>query len=206
MEGDFIWSNSQLMTKAKRPRDDQTPTQWGETEFRATKDTANDLELLLHELHLLLDWRQLFLAILDQKLLLQDDIGMIQELQSSHYELLAHITNEMSHMNTWIGRITCCQSKLGGFAQSLERDSPVTTFASGDDDDASASTSADEMTNSQCSTFVHHDKKEQLQSRQASCQEESAYFEGCSEDNCIEQELSHVLKVFVNLSHTFELI
>ena len=49
---------------------------------------------------------------------------------------------------------------LGGFAPFLKCDSLVTTFASRDDDDASASNSDDEMTNSQCSIFVHCNKQE----------------------------------------------
>lgn len=65
-------------------------------------------------------------------------------------------------MNTWIRHITRYQSRLNGFAPSPEYDSLVTTFASGDDNDASTSNSDDEMTNSQCSTSVHHNKKEQL--------------------------------------------
>ena len=51
-------------------------------------------------------------------------------------------------MNTWIGRIAHHQSRLGGFPPSLECDSSDASLESGDDDNASGS-SSDEMTTSQ---------------------------------------------------------
>ena len=59
-------------------------------------------------------------------------------------------------MNTRIGCIARLQSRL-----ALENVSPVDSFANGDDDEASATSSNDEMTTSQWSTFVYHDKKEE---------------------------------------------
>ena len=52
-------------------------------------------------------------------------------------------------MNTRIGCIARLQSRLGGFVPALENVSPVDSFANGDDDEASASSSNDEMTTSQ---------------------------------------------------------
>lgn len=52
-------------------------------------------------------------------------------------------------MNACIGCIALCQSRLGGFVPSLERDSFDASFASGNDDDVSDLPSNDELTTSQ---------------------------------------------------------
>ena len=52
-------------------------------------------------------------------------------------------------MNTNIGRIACLQSRLGDFVPALENVSQVASSARGDDNEASATSSDDEMTTSQ---------------------------------------------------------
>ena len=55
----------------------------------------------------------------------------------------------MSQMNTRIGCIACFQSRLGGFVPATKNVFSVASFANGDDDEASATSSDDEMTTSQ---------------------------------------------------------
>ena len=65
---------------------------------------------------------------------------------------LDHLSDEMCQMNTRIGRITCHQSRLGGFAPSP---SPELVESSSDgrddddnDDDTSSSETDDKLTHS----------------------------------------------------------
>ena len=63
---------------------------------------------------------------------------------------LDHLFDEMCQMNNRIGRITCRQSRLGGFAPSPSP-KPVKSSSDGgdDDDNASCFKTNDEMTVSQ---------------------------------------------------------
>ena len=45
---------------------------------------------------------------------------------------LDHFSNEMYQMNTKIRRITCCQSRLGGFAPSPSPDPSEESFDGGE--------------------------------------------------------------------------
>ena len=64
---------------------------------------------------------------------------------------LDHLSNEMCQMNTRIGRITHCQSHLGGFTPSPTLEPVKETSSNGgdDDDDAFGSETDDEMAASQ---------------------------------------------------------
>ena len=100
-------SSSQMVAKSKRPQDDTTPAQWEETQFRATEDAAyarhpsssapsssssSGVEATLA-------------AILDQLQLVRDDLGEIRDTQAAHGDRLDLLFDNMSQMNTRIGRI-----------------------------------------------------------------------------------------------------
>ena len=140
-----------MVAKSKRPQDDTTPAQREETEFRATEDAAyarhpsssapsssssSGVEATLA-------------AILDQLQLVRDDLGEIRDTQAAHGDRLDLLFDNMSQMNTRIGRIASPQSRIGGFAHSSEHESLDAPPASGDDnDDACSSSDDDEMTTS----------------------------------------------------------
>ena len=81
----------------------------------------------------------------------------LQRMQTDFSGRFDHLTNEMCQMNTRVGRITCRQARMPGFAPSP---SPVCPTASpsiddeNDKDDA-VSSGDDEMTTPQLLTFCH---------------------------------------------------
>lgn len=100
-------SSSQMVAKSEQPQDDATPAQWEEAEFRATEDAAyahrpsssapsssssSGVEATLA-------------AILDQLQLVRDDLGEIRNTQAAHGDRLNLLFDNMSQMNTRIGRI-----------------------------------------------------------------------------------------------------
>ena len=87
-------------------------------------------------------------TILDQLQLVRSDLGDIRETQAINSDRLYHLIDGMCQMNTKIGRIARQQSRLGGFPPFPECDSSDASLESGDDDNASGS-SSDEMTTSQ---------------------------------------------------------
>lgn len=139
-----------MVAKSEQPQDDATPAQWEEAEFRATEDAAyahrpsssapssspsSGVEATLA-------------AILDQLKLVRDDLGEIRNTQAAHGDRLNLLFDNMSQMNTTIGRIASPQSRIGGFAHSLEHESLDAPSASGDD--ASSSSDNDEVITSPC--------------------------------------------------------
>jgi len=87
-------------------------------------------------------------AILDQLQLVRSDLGDIRETQAINSDRLYHLIDGMCQMNTKIEHIARHQSRLGGFPPSSKCDSSDASLESGDDDNASGS-SSDEMTTSQ---------------------------------------------------------
>ena len=101
-------SSSRMVAKSKRPQDDATPAQREEAEFRATEDAAyahrpspsapssssssSGVESTLA-------------TILDQLQLIRDDLGEIRDTQAVHGDRLDLLFDNMSQMNTRIGRI-----------------------------------------------------------------------------------------------------
>lgn len=97
-----------MVAKSKRPQDDATPAQREEEEFRATEDAAyahrpsssapssssssSGVEATLA-------------TILDQLQLIRDDLGEIRDTQAVHGDRLDLLFDNMSQMNTRIGRI-----------------------------------------------------------------------------------------------------